>query len=81
MGPVFAHNLGVCNFVAAVDRDIFVLDDPESVSSLDTLFFWGLYIPYLCLGTGIPVRLNTTGSTFSCIWGGVVVGDVPGFCL
>ena len=38
MGPVFAHDLDVRNFVAAVYGDIFVLDDPESVSSLDTLF-------------------------------------------
>ena len=39
VGPVFAHNLGVRNFVAAVNGDIFVSDDPESVSSLDALFF------------------------------------------
>ena len=39
VGPVFTHDLGVRNFVAAVDGDIFVLDDPESVSSLDALFF------------------------------------------
>ena len=39
MGPVFAQNLSVRNFVAAVDGAIFVLDDPESVSSLDALFF------------------------------------------
>ena len=39
VGPVFAHNLGVCTFVAVVDGDIFVSDDPESVSSLDALFF------------------------------------------
>ena len=38
MVPVFAHNLGVCNFVAAVDGDILVPDDPENVSSLDALF-------------------------------------------
>ena len=38
VGRVFAHNFGVRNFVAAVDGDIFVSDDPESVSSLDTLF-------------------------------------------
>ena len=31
VGPVFAHDLGVRNFVAEVDGDIFVLDDPESV--------------------------------------------------
>ena len=47
MGPVFAHNLGVRNFVAAVDGDIFVSDDPESVSSLDALFFGAFrYLTY-----------------------------------
>ena len=35
MGPVSEHNLGVRNFVTVVERDIFVSDDPESVSSLD----------------------------------------------
>ena len=35
VGPVFTHNLGVRNFVAAVDGDIFVSDDPESVGSLN----------------------------------------------
>ena len=39
MGPVFAHNLDVLNFVTAVDGDIFILDDPESFSYLDALFF------------------------------------------
>ena len=39
MGPVFAHNLSVRNFIAAVDGDIFLSDDPESVSSLNALFF------------------------------------------
>ena len=38
MVPLFSHDLGVRNFVAAVDEDIFVSDDPESVSSLDALF-------------------------------------------
>ena len=47
MGPVFTHDLGVRNFVAAVDGDIFVLDDPESVSSLDALFFGAFrYLTY-----------------------------------
>ena len=41
MGPIFTHNLGERNFFAAVDGDIFISDDPESVSSLDA-FFWGL---------------------------------------
>ena len=39
MGPVFAHNFGVRNFVAAFNRDIFVSNYPESVSSLNALFF------------------------------------------
>ena len=39
MGPVFAHNVDVRNFVAAADGNIFVSDDPESVSSLNALFF------------------------------------------
>ena len=39
MGPVLSHNLGVRNFFAAVAGDIFVSDDLESVSSLDTLLF------------------------------------------
>ena len=40
VGPVFAHNLGVHNFVAAVDGDFFVLNDPEIVSSLDAFCFF-----------------------------------------
>ena len=39
MGPVLAHNIGVRNFFAAVAGDIFVSDDPESVSSLNKLLF------------------------------------------
>ena len=39
MGPVLAHNLGVRNFVAAVAWDIFISDDPKSVSSLNLLLF------------------------------------------
>ena len=39
VGPVLAHNLGVHDFVTAVEGDIFVSDDPESVSSLNALLF------------------------------------------
>ena len=39
VGPVLAHNLGVRDFVTAVEGDIFVSDDPESVSSLNALLF------------------------------------------
>ena len=39
MGPVLVHNRSVRNLVAAVAGDIFVSDDPESVSSLDALLF------------------------------------------
>ena len=38
MGPVFSHDLGVHNFFVAVDGDILVSDDTESVSSLGALF-------------------------------------------
>ena len=37
VGPVIAHNLGVRDFVTAVEGDIFVSDDPESVISLNAL--------------------------------------------
>ena len=37
VGPVLAHDLGVRDFVTAVEGDIFVSDDPESVSYLYTL--------------------------------------------
>ena len=39
VGPVLAHNLGVRDFITSVEGDIFVLDDPESVSSLNALLF------------------------------------------
>ena len=39
--PLLAHNLGVRDFVTAIEGDIFVLDDPESVSSLNALLFGG----------------------------------------
>ena len=39
VGPVLAHNLGVRDFVRAVEGDIFVSDDPESICSLNVLLF------------------------------------------
>ena len=60
MGPVFAHNLGVRNFVAAVDRDIFVSDDPESVSSFDK-FFLGPLDP-------LPMPWHRRPSSFEYDW-------------
>ena len=39
VGPVLSHNLGVRYFVTAVEGGIFVLDDLESVSSLNELLF------------------------------------------
>ena len=42
VGPVLAHNLGVHDFVTAVEGDIFVSDDPESVGSLNVLLFGAL---------------------------------------
>ena len=39
MGPVLVHNLGVCDFVMAVEGYIFVSDDPESICSLNVLLF------------------------------------------
>ena len=39
MGPVLSHNLGVRDFVTAAEGDIFVSDDPESISSLNMLLF------------------------------------------
>ena len=81
MVPAFAHNIGVRNFVAAVDGGIFVSDDPECVSSPQRVFWGGLYIPYICLVTDIPVCLNMIDSTFSCIWGGIVVEDVTAFFM
>ena len=47
MDPLLAHNLGVRNFVAAFAGDIFVLDDPESVSYLNTLLYGAFrYLSY-----------------------------------
>ena len=47
MGPVSEHKLCVRNLVAAVDGYIFVSDDPESVSSLNALFFGSFrYLTY-----------------------------------
>ena len=43
MVSVFAHNLGVRNLIAAVDGDIFISDDPESVSSLNAFVLGSLY--------------------------------------
>ena len=37
VGPILAHNFGVCDLVAAVVADIFMLDDLESISSLNAL--------------------------------------------
>ena len=39
VGPVLAHNLGVHDLVTAVEGDIFISNDPESVSYLNALFF------------------------------------------
>ena len=41
LGPILAHNFGVLDIVTAVVGDIFVSDDPESISSLDALLFGG----------------------------------------
>ena len=37
--PIFAHIIGVRDLVTVVMGDIFLSDYPESISSLDTLFF------------------------------------------
>ena len=42
VGPVLTHNLGVRDLVTTAEGDIFVSDDPESVSYLNTFFVWGL---------------------------------------
>ena len=39
VGPILTHNLGVRDLVTAAEGDIFVSDDPESVSYLNTLLF------------------------------------------
>ena len=39
VGPILAHDLGVRDLVTVVVGDIFVSDDLESISSLDTLLF------------------------------------------
>ena len=39
MGPILTHNLGVRDIVTAVVGNIFVSDEPESISYLDTLLF------------------------------------------
>ena len=39
VGSILAHNFGVCDLITAVVGDIFVSDDPESISSLKALFF------------------------------------------
>ena len=37
--PILAYNFGVRDLVTAVVGDIFVLEDPESIISLDVLLF------------------------------------------
>ena len=39
VGSILAHNLGVRDLVTAVVGDIFVLDNPERISSLNALLF------------------------------------------
>ena len=39
VGTILAHNLGVRDLVTAVVEEIFVSDDPESISSLGALLF------------------------------------------
>ena len=39
VGSILAHNLGVRDIVTAVVGDIFVLDNPERISSLNALLF------------------------------------------
>ena len=39
MSPIFTHDLGVRYFLAAVEGDIVVADDVESVIPLDALVF------------------------------------------
>ena len=47
MGSIFAHNFGVRDLVTAVVGDIFVSDDPESISSLGALLFGAFrYLTY-----------------------------------
>ena len=37
LGPIFAHDLSICDFFAAIEGDIAVADDAESVSPLNTM--------------------------------------------
>ena len=39
VGSILTHNFGVRYLVTSVVGDIFVSDDPESISSLNALFF------------------------------------------
>ena len=39
VGPILAYNFGVRDLVTAVVGDIFVSDNPERISSLNTLVF------------------------------------------
>ena len=57
MGPIFAHGLGVRDFSAAIEGDMFVAYDTEIESSLDALvlgifrsFYYSLAKSYQLVG-------------------------------